>query len=158
MKSKAFVFDFDDTLATTDAMVIVGEQEMTPQEYNAYILKDGEHFDFSQFKNPERIANAIPMELMSLAQTLQAEGHPLFILTARNNCVSDAIAAFLETHGITCKAVHCVGSDTANIAKEKRTVLLSIIENYDTVYFYDDDEKNVSLASEISGIKAIKVD
>lgn len=155
--NKAFVFDFDDTLATTNAKVIVGEQELIPAEYNTYQLQNGESFDFSQFQNAELIANGIATELMELAQTVHEEGHAVFILTARNNCVADAIINFLNVHGIKCNAVYCVGSATANIAKEKRTVLLSIIENYDCVYFYDDDDKNITLASHISGIKAIKV-
>jgi hypothetical protein len=36
-----------------------------------------------------------------------------------------------------------------NVAKAKRKVLLSIIENHDVVYFFDDDEANIELASEL---------
>jgi len=62
-KTKAFVFDFDDTLASTNAKVLVRKyrvpsQVLTPAEYSTYELADGESFDFSEFKNPEFIINA----------------------------------------------------------------------------------------------------
>ncbi len=40
--TKAFVFDFDDTLALTDATVKVGGVALTPAEFNTYTLKAGE--------------------------------------------------------------------------------------------------------------------
>ena len=60
---KAFVFDFDDTLAFTDAHVLVRRERgreyewhrLTPAEFNRYELQDGERFDFSEFNNPEYI-------------------------------------------------------------------------------------------------------
>ena len=42
--TKAFVFDFDDTLALTDATVKVGGVALTPSEFNTYTLKAGESF------------------------------------------------------------------------------------------------------------------
>ena len=64
---KAFVFDFDDTLAMTDACVLVlapinregyfggatrkVAKRLTPAEFNNYKLQRDEEFDFSQFKN-----------------------------------------------------------------------------------------------------------
>ena len=61
MIKKCFVFDFDDTLATTTAKILVwgicpsglGGQslvaELTPAQFSSYDLKDDEEFDFSQF-------------------------------------------------------------------------------------------------------------
>jgi hypothetical protein len=36
-----------------------------------------------------------------------------------------------------------------DIAHSKRKVLMTIIENHQIVYFYDDNERNVELASEL---------
>ena len=150
---KAFVFDFDDTLASTNAKVLVTKygvpsQVLTAAEYNTYRLADGEDFDFSEFKNPEFIINGSPLGLIELAKDIHAEGHSLYILTARNEIASGAIAGFLARFNITAKMIHCVGktSDT-NIARAKQTVLMSIIDNHDVTYFYDDDDKNIELAS-----------
>ena len=53
---KAFIFDFDDTLAVTDAKIRVFRDcdpwserfvaSLSPREFSSYELKTGEHFDF----------------------------------------------------------------------------------------------------------------
>ena len=158
---KAFVFDFDDTLAFTEAHIVVHGQDcewhkLTPDEFNRYELQHGEWFDFSEFNNPEYILNGEPTKLVQLASEVYCEGHDLFILTARNDSVADAIQDFLSRFGIKATAVHCVGDDGSDIAKNKRKVLLTIMEAYDKIYFYDDDQKNVEAAEEI-GVKSYKV-
>jgi predicted HAD superfamily phosphohydrolase YqeG len=95
---------------------------------------------------------------MGLAKEVHDEGHAVFILTARNKCISHAIVEFLHRFGIEAHAVHCVGSDVlVDVAKAKRTVLMSIIENHDAVWFFDDDETNIELAKKLD-CKAIKVE
>ncbi len=139
-KTKAFVFDFDETLAHTSAVELDGTEDR-----------------FSEFNDPMTILKGTPLELMILAKEVYDEGHSVFVLTARNDCVADAIAEFLSYDGIVASAIHCVGENAnVNVAKAKRRVLLSIIENYDTVYFYDDDEANIELAKELD-LKAKKV-
>ena len=154
---KAFVFDFDDTLAFTDAKIKVGNLKLTPQEFNTHQLQDGEVFDFSEFDQASFILNGTPTKLIDLAKEVCAEGHSVFILTARTNCVASAIAEFLAIHGVVTSEVHCVGSSKGgDIAKAKRKVLLSIIENFDRVWFFDDDDRNIALASDLN-CKAKKV-
>ena len=166
---KAFVFDFDDTLAFTDACVLVVRprsgghvckssrcERLTPAEFNRYKLQSGEHFDFSEFNNPEYVLNGSPTKLVELAKQVYSEGHDLFILTARCDSIANAIQEFLSLFGIKATAVHCVGDHGSDIAKSKRKVLLTIIESYDKIYFYDDDAANVKAAQEI-GIKSYKV-
>ena len=158
---KAFVFDFDDTLAFTDACVLVLDNDdswrkLTPSQFNLYELQEGERFDFSQFRNPEYILNGKPTRLVSLAKQVYKEGHDLFILTARTDSVAGAIQEFLSQFSINATAVHCVGDAGSDIAKSKRKVLLTIIESYDKIYFYDDDAANVKAAQEI-GVKSYQV-
>ena len=132
-KTRAFVFDFDDTLAHTSA-----------------VEREGTDDRFAEFNDPSTILNGTPLELMTLAKEVYDEGHPVFILTARNKRIANAIAEFLSGFDIEATEIHCVGSTAkVNVAKAKRKVLLSIIENHDVVYFYDDDEKNIELASEL---------
>ena len=158
---KAFVFDFDDTLAFTDANVLVYGpnyewHRLTPAEFNRYELEDGERFDFTEFNNPEYILNGKPTKLVQLAKQVYSEGHDLFILTARKVSIVDAIQEFLSQFGIKATAVHCVGDHGSDIARSKRKVLLTIMEAYDKIYFYDDDAANVEAAQEI-GVKSYKV-
>jgi hypothetical protein len=163
-KSKAFVFDFDDTLAFTNAKVHVLSpcksqvlKCLTPQEFNTHKLNAGESFDFSDFDRASFILNGTPSKLIDLAKDVFDEGHSVFILTARTDCVASAIAEWLVDFGIVAREVHCVGSNNGgDIAKAKRKVLLSIIENFDRVWFFDDDDRNIELASDLP-LKAKKV-
>tara|TARA_R110001599_G_scaffold87511_2_gene233378 strand:- start:986 stop:1489 length:504 start_codon:yes stop_codon:yes gene_type:complete len=166
--NKAFIFDFDDTLATTDACVLVVTpdtktcrgyvRELTPAEFNDYTLKNGERFDFSQFRCPDLVIDGKPTELINLAKEVYNEQHDVYILTARSNDVSDAIAKFLRLHGIEAKQIICVGdSDEHNgIAASKRKSLITIMKLYDKIYFYDDNKENIESANKI-GIKTYLV-
>ena len=161
--TKAFVFDFDDTLAFTDARVhVMSEQNecvasLTPQEFNDVKLKDGQWFDFSDFNESSFILNGKPTKLIDLARDVFSDGHSVFILTARSYQASSAIAEFLKGFGVIAKEIHCVGSSKGgDIAKAKRKVLLSVIENFDKVWFFDDDKRNIELAKDLP-LKAKKV-
>jgi FMN phosphatase YigB (HAD superfamily) len=163
IKTKAFVFDFDDTLAFTDAKVHVlspsklVRKALTPQEFNAYELRQGESFDFSDFDRSSLVLDGKPTKLIDLAKDVFSEGHSVFILTARTDCVASAISEWLASFGITAKQIHCVGSSNGgDIAKAKRKILLSIIENFDRVWFFDDDARNIELAKDLP-LKAKKV-
>jgi len=161
---KAFVFDFDDTLATTTCKVEVmhnghlGQQqivrELTPSEFNTYELKANETFSFEQFK---QVINPVALPLISLAKEVSQENHNVFILSARPSEAVNPITEFLRSLNIEVKSVICVGGKPINIAKEKRTVLMSIIENHEVVYFFDDDKTNVQEANKLAGLKAVRI-
>lgn len=151
---KAFVFDFDDTLATTDCMVLVrtlGEvvRRLTPSEYNTHKLDVGCEYDFSEF---ETLVNPQPLFVLDLAKEVYNEGHSVYILTARGNAAADAIHNFMASAGIKTKEVICVGGSPVNIADEKRKVLSAIIDTHDRVYFYDDDSENIEEAKKVGAI------
>ena len=156
---KAFVFDFDDTLATTDCLVEVifnGSvvRELTPAEFNTFKLSEGESFGFNQFKD---IINPVALPLTGLAIDVQSENHNVFILSARPVEATEAINGFLQSIGIQAKRIICVGGKPVDIAKAKRTVLMSIIENHEVVWFFDDDDKNIEQANSISNLNVRKV-
>ena len=115
--NKAFVFDFDDTLAITSARVIihnsmsVAYKSVSSFEFPGYKLGNGESFDFSEFRDDMFIKNADPKLLMNLAREVYMEGHSVFILTARQNTVAAAINVWLMSHGVDATEIHCVGSD-----------------------------------------------
>lgn len=153
---KAFVFDFDDTLAETDCKVwVLGRgglttdrrvvHKLTPAEFNAYKLKPGECFDFCEFRDDKFIHAANATWLMALAKEVAAEGHNVYILTAREHDVADAIHAWLMKHGIDATEVHCVGGTKESIPWNKKRILLDIVGKYDKIYFYDDSEANVDI-------------
>ncbi len=167
---KAFVFDFDDTLATTDCCVKVLDRRrggmnkivdyLTPAEFNDYDLPEGCEFDFSEFRSEKFIHNANPTFLMALAQEVYKEGKAVYVLTARADNVADAIMDFLAGFDVKPVKVFGVGSDDkkVDIAAEKQKVLATLTQAFDLVYFYDDSEENCDLARGIgSGIKVYLV-
>lgn len=167
---KAFVFDFDDTLATTDCCVKVIDGRrggmnkiidyLTPAEFNDYDLPPGCEFDFSEFRSDKFIHNANPTFLMALAQEVHDEGHSVYVLTARADNVADAIMDFLAGFDVKPVKVFGVGSDDkkVDIAAEKQKVLATLTQAFDLVYFYDDSEENCDLARGIgNGIKVYLV-
>jgi len=166
---KAFVFDFDDTLATTDCGVIVRRpsgsgtrglpvRKLTPAEFNTDVLADGEEYDFSEFRSDKFIRSANPTFLIHLAKEVHDSGFAVYVLTARADNVSKAIAEWLCGFGVKPVKVHAVGSDDSkvNIAEEKKKVLQTVKELFDVVYFYDDDQHNIDLARE-TGVKVYLV-
>ena len=133
---KAFVFDFDDTLAVTDATIRVFRDcqpwserfvaSLTPQEFSSYELKIGEHFDFSEFRDERFIKNADPTFLMHLAQEVSEEDQDVYILTAREDDSADAIQSFLANYNVKAKTIHCVGGRKETIPQKKKEMLLSL--------------------------------
>lgn len=148
--NKAFVFDFDDTLATTGCKVRVFSTKkqylLTPAEFNEWKLAPDESYDFSDF---EKLIDPVGLETLKLAKQVNDENHAVYILTARNGMSRNPIRVWLATHGISVREIHCIGSKDANIAREKRKVLLTIIENHDKTYFYDDCKENIESVQDL---------
>ena len=162
---KAFVFDFDDTLATTDCKVLVRSTItdrlcgiLTPAEFNTYKLTGTTYFDFSEFRSAEFIHNANPTKLIDFAKEVHDEGHSVYVLTARADNVADAITSWLLGFCINPVKVFGVGSEDAkcDIATEKQKVLTTLNQVFDVVYFYDDDQHNIDLADQV-GVKTYLV-
>jgi hypothetical protein len=126
---------------------------LTPAEFNEWKLAKDEVYDFSDF---EKLINPVGLETLKLAKQVNDENHTVYILTARSGMSRNPIRVWLATHGISVKEIHCVGGKDANIAKEKRTVLMTIIENYDKTYFYDDCKENIETVQDLA-IKAYLV-
>jgi hypothetical protein len=107
------IFDIDDTLFHTTAKIAVikdGKQvrELTNQEFNTYKLKQGETFDFKQFRSAAKFrAESKPIgRMLSKAKIIlkNAQSNPksrVIILTARDDF--DDKKTFLATfsdHGL----------------------------------------------------------
>jgi len=166
---KAFVFDYDDTLATTKCRILVRTKgvafggnkiikKLTPSEYNTYKIKDDCYYDFSEFSSPDFIHKANPTKLIELAKEVYDEGHNVFVITARSDDVSSAIASFLAGFDIKPVSIHCVGGPVddeskVDIALEKRKVLETIKNIHDLCYYYDDCPKNCDAARGMSSVK-----
>lgn len=163
---KAFVFDFDHTIAITQARILVYDafskkpvKRLTAKEFSSYQLKLEyiEYFDFSEFRDASFIDAAEATFLLGLAKEVYDESHSVYILTAREDNVSEAIIAWLKTHGITPKMVYCIGGEKQTIAENKKEILLSIMAKYEKCYYYDDCPKNIEAAPNGGNLRKYQV-
>ncbi len=91
------IFDIDDTLFHTTAKILVKKdgkvvKELDNKEFNQYILKPGEEFDFHQFKSAEKfhkeskpIARMLAKAKMILKNSLNNPKSKVIIVTARGD-------------------------------------------------------------------------
>ena len=151
------MYDFDSTLATTDCKVWVRDEaaqkklySLTAEEYNTHQLSTDEFYDYSEFIT---LINPKKTFIMALALEVYQEGWPVYILTARGSAAQDAIDEFMQLNLITCKEIICVGDSGDQIEQEKRKAFMTIMDNYDRCYFYDDHAGNIDAIPESEKVR-----
>jgi hypothetical protein len=143
---KLRVFDFDDTIVTTNSFVyVIGkdgrERKLSPGQFAVYEPKAGEQFDFRDFttiKEPTVIKGYFEL----LKRFVNTPGtREVFILTARS--AYKPIKDFLRDSGI--KNVYVVALGSSN-PEHKADWIEDKIKTgeYNDVYFIDDSIKNVN--------------
>jgi len=144
------VFDFDDTIAKSDAWVYVLKggrmvKKLNSAEFAVYKPKPGETFDFRDFDRPLQNPRLIKLNADLLRKQLDkarraARGtRKVTILTARK--LGAPVTSFLKTMGIDAYVVPL--GDT-NPQLKADWIEAQIEKGYDTVYFMDDSNKNIA--------------
>jgi hypothetical protein len=172
-ESKLRVFDFDDTLAVTDADVTVTrpdgtEFKLKPSEYavyepvaeynpatGEYINTKDEVFDFTEFDrliNPRQIEQvARIMQKVVDAEMQDGAGRKIAILTARNPSAGDEIMDFIKNvlH-IDASMFEMVALGTSD-PQAKKAWIEDQINNFGMmdVLFFDDSPKNIAAVDEL---------
>lgn len=159
------VWDIDDTLFKTDARVKVMKdgkmvRYLEPGEYNTYVRKPGEQFDFMEFRDGKLFRqSARPINnVLDKAKTVimnQTENSHSIILTARSDFFDhkEFLQAFRD-HGFPIDHVYV--ERTGNLAylnpsakmhTLKAVVLKKYINsgNYDRVRIWDDSKANLDM-------------
>ena len=147
LERKLRVFDFDDTLASTESKIHVvfangKKKSLTPAEYANYFpkRKKGDKFDYSDFKkvvNPKEI----PQITKVMKNMIKAAGERyVVVLTARGGSYKP-IQNFLKTLGLKVKVITLGSGDPW----DKRDWIGRQIEKnkFDDVEFFDDSSKNI---------------
>lgn len=138
------VFDFDDTLAKTDAWIYVKKngkevKKLDPAEFAVYTPKEGEEFDFRDFdrmlRNPRIIKKNVDLLKKQLAK---AHSRKVTILTARR--MGFPIKHFFKTLGLD---VYVVPIGSADPEKKADWIESHVAKGYDKIYFMDDSSKNI---------------
>ena len=148
------VFDFDDTLVTSNSKVIVmhangTEEEMAPAQYAIYIPQKGDKFDYSQFDN---VMDAKPTAIFSVFREMihDCGVDSVAILTARGSNAQLAIKEFFnEQLGIHLKDIVTVGSSDPN-AKALHIRKFANLYKPSVIHFYDDAESNITAVKKIA--------
>lgn len=169
---KAYVFDFDETIAMTDSKIHIYKngrktKSLTPKEFNVYVPNNDETVNFDDFKDPRLILKARKytmwpaIENISNARKQGRTNSDIYILTARPPMAQMPINTFLHRNGIKIplENVITIGNPEGqvNIPQEKKKELLKLKAKYNEVMFYDDDPRNIIIAGEV-GIQSKLVD
>lgn len=132
--------------------------ELTNQEFNTYKLKDGETFDFGQFKNAENFRKTSKpiTKMIAKANAIIANankaGSKVIIMTARADF--DDKETFLKTfkdHGMDISNVYVERAgnlgDKNSSAKNKRFLFHKYLRGgkYARVRFFDDAISNITM-------------
>jgi hypothetical protein len=156
------IFDIDDTLFHTTAKISVLKdgkkvKELTNQEFNTYKLKNGEEFDFGEFKDAKKFyKESKPIQKMldtAKAILRRVEKKPdsqVVIITARNNF--DDKNLFLKTfkkHGLNIDKIRVERAGKINDVGQPDLKKYIIIYNmlktkqFSRVRLFDDSMANL---------------
>jgi len=156
------IFDIDDTLFKTTARVKVVKNNKTVKqlktgEYNTYRLKNGEKFDFSEFKDSLKFQKeSRPIKRMMakakaiLQNALRTPKSKVIVVTARDNM--DNKQVFLDTfkqHGFDIDKVRVERAgrlrDVADTSQQKAIIIYNYLKTgqFARVRLFDDSIENL---------------
>lgn len=139
-----YVFDFDDTLAHSDAYIYVKKRDgseltLDPAEYAVYEEQPGDVFDFRDFNSMLKNPRAIKSNLTDLKKAMSNPQNKVTVLTAR--AIAYPLTHFFKTqHGIKPYVVGVASSDPK---KKSDWIEKHIKKGYTNIYFVDDSPKNI---------------
>lgn len=156
------IFDIDETLFQTKALVKVIKngkivRTLDNQEYNTYKLKDGESYDYGEFRSAEVFQKtSLPIVKMiqkakAIIRNANTAGSKVIIVTARADF--DDKKKFLDTfrkYGIDIDNVYVERAGNLNLgssAKNKRFIFHKYLRGgkYERVRFFDDAMSNLTM-------------
>ena len=160
---KIRVFDFDDTLATSNNIVIATSPDGTVTELNAEqfategfdLQSKGYNFNFDDFNN---VTDGGRGPLFNLAKQIRdARGNEdLFVLTARASEAAPAIYEFLKSQGLEIPLKNITGLGKSTGAAKANWIIDKAAEGYNDFYFADDAIQNVSAVRSALDIVDVK--
>lgn len=164
---KLLIFDVDDTLINTSANIIIKKngkiiKYIPNKEFNNYILKPGEEFDFSEFNDPNILSKETFTQYWDTLKREYKKGTHISIITARNN--KNMIKDFFLKNGIDIKSslIFAVNDPLLKLKgtiQQKKSNIIKLLSKlgYDTFVFFDDDENNLKTAKSLENYNNIKI-
>jgi len=151
------VFDFDETIAFTEANMDILDQEgnivrtISTKEYDKWEdderIKSGElEFDYSEL---DVITN--PTEIVAVTDIMRDRSADsdtqVMIVTARSSRTSDDIHRYLDAINIPTDDLYVKGMGDEGLGRGKGGFIFSVLEEFPDireVEFYDDSPKNIT--------------
>ena len=172
ISDKIILFDLDDTIIHTTAEIYIvrnGERvrKMSNGEFNDYVLKPGESFDFGEFDDPTILACSAFTKYWNTLKREYRKGTHVGILTARSDC--DMIKQFFLDNGIRIKdelvmAINDPSLGLKGSIQQRKSEAIGILANagYKLFVFFDDNKANLESAKELEKtyditVKTVKV-
>jgi hypothetical protein len=157
------IFDFDDTVATSNSKVVVdmpdgSTKEITPAEFakqHSVLEQDGATFDFSQF-NKVVDGKPGPLAVKIKKQIDKFGSKDVYILTARPQASATSIKAFLDGIGINIPLKNITGLEDGSPKAKSDWVVSKAAEGYNDFYFTDDVYKNVKAVQDALEVLDVK--
>ena len=159
---KIRVFDFDDTLATTESNVIANRGDesitLTAEEFaeqGKSLLDQGYKFDFTEF---DKVTKGKEGPLLKIAKKIKdARGNEdLFVLTARAPQAQQAIYEFLKSQGVEFKKDNIIGLGNSTGAAKANWIVNQAAKGYNDFYFADDSIQNVQAVRDALDVIDVK--
>ena len=159
---KIRVFDFDDTLATSNNKVIAtkGEENivLNAEEFakrGLELKEEGWEMDFSDFNN---VTEGGRGPLFKVAKAIRdARGNEdLFVLTARAPQAQEAIYEFLKAEGLEFKKENIIGLGESTGEAKANWIIDKASEGYNDFYFADDAYQNVKAVRDVMSVIDVK--
>jgi predicted ABC-type ATPase len=159
---KIRVFDFDDTLATSNNIVIAkrGDEEIKLNaedfaERGLELKEEGYTMDFSDFN---KVTDGGRGPLFKIAEAIRdARGNEdLFVLTARAPESQQAIYDFLKAEGLEFKKKNIIGLGNSTGAAKAKWIVEQAAKGYNDFYFADDAYQNVKAVKDALSVIDVK--
>ncbi len=156
MKFKALprklrIFDFDDTLVTTDAKIKVPSKNLsfsTSEFANKYKAQPGDVLDFSDFRTG-KLLNPKPTAFFHTGfKKIIAGNADIMILTARPN--TEEIKEFLSDYIDVDRLIIVGGAETPEMKKNE---IAKVLDDYDDIRFFDDSVPNIMAVKSLKSPK-----
>ena len=154
------VFDFDDTLAKSEAFIYITKRDGTkltldPAEYATYKEQPGDQFDFSDFNRMLKNPVAIKKNMSDLKKALSNPQNKVTVLTARG-IAFPLRYYFRKEHNIN---PYVIGVGSSDPRKKSKWIEDHIKKGYTSIYFVDDSPKNIravnALKRKYPGVKIV---
>ena len=144
------VFDFDDTLAKSDANIYVTNKDgvkntLTPAQFALYDPKPGDKFNFKEFSSVIKKARPIQQNITRLKQAASKPNIRTTILTAR--LLGYPVKKYLKDNFNL--DVYVVALGDANPQKKADWIEKQIQNGYTDIEFIDDSIKNIQAVDKL---------